>query len=138
MDFKVDFKNIDWKGKMEKTVNFVTKKAGDAKEMTKIKYQIFDLKGDVKKLYSEIGKLVYEEMGMSPALPDDVLMKCDILEAKLAKIAALREKASKISEKNVEIVCPGCGNSCSVDEDTCPDCGASLIEDVDAEVEDAQ
>ncbi len=135
MDFKVDFKNIDWKGHVEKTVSFVAKKAGEAKEITKIKYQIFDLKGDVKKLYSQIGKLVYEEMGLSPALPDDVLMKCDILEAKLAKIAALQEKAGQISEKKVEIVCPVCGNVCTVDEDVCPACGASLIENVDAEVE---
>ena len=138
MDFKVDFKNIDWKGHMEKTVNFVTKKAGEAKEMTKIKYQIFDLKGDVKKLYSEIGRLVYEEMGMNPALPDDVLMKCDILEAKLAKIAALQEKADTISEKKMDIVCPVCGNICSIEEDICPACGASLIENVEAELEDEQ
>ncbi len=132
----MDFKSIDWKGHVEKTVNYVTKKAGEVKEISKIKYQIFDLKGDVKKLYSEIGKLVYEEMGLSPALPDDVLMKCDILEAKLAKIAALQEKASKLSEKEVDIVCPVCGNVCDVEEDACSACGASLIENVDAEVED--
>ncbi len=138
MDFKVDFKNIDWKGHIEKTVDFVSKKAGEAKEITKIKYQIFDLKKDVKKLYSEIGKLVYEEMGMSPALPDDVLMKCDILEAKLAKIGALQEKAETLSEKKMDIVCPVCGNICSVEEDVCPACGASLIENVEAELEDEQ
>lgn len=138
MDFKVDFKNIDWKGHMEKTVNFVAKKAGDAKEITKIKYQIFDLKKDVKKLYSEIGKLVFEEMGMNPALPDDVLMKCDILEAKLAKITALQEKAETYSEKKMDIVCPVCGNICSVEEDVCSACGASLIENVEAELEDEQ
>lgn len=138
MDFKVDFKNIDWKGHIEKTVDFVTKKTGEAKEITKIKYQIFDLKKDVKKLYSEIGKLVYEEMGMSPALPDDVLMKCNILEAKLAKITALQEKAETISEKKMDIVCPVCGNICSVEEDACPACGASLIENVEAELEDEQ
>ena len=132
----MDFKSIDWKGHVEKTVNYVTKKAGEVKEISKIKYQIFDLKGDVKKLYSEIGRLVYEEMGMSPALPDDILMKCDILEAKIAKIAALEEKASKISEKEVDVVCPVCGNVCSVEEDSCPACGSSLIENVDAEVED--
>lgn len=134
----MDFKNIDWKGQAEKTVKFVAKKAGEAKEITKIKYQIFDLKGDVKKLYSQIGKLVYEEMGLSPALPDDVLMKCDILEAKLAKIAALQEKADKISEKSVEIVCPACGTVCAVEEDVCPACGTSLIENVDAEVEEIE
>ncbi len=132
----MDFKSIDWKGHVEKTVGYVTKKAGEVKEISKIKYQIFDLKGDVKKLYSEIGRLVYEEMGMSPALPDDVLMKCDILEAKLAKIAALEEKASKISGKEMEIVCPVCGNVCRVEEDVCSACGASLIENVDAEIEE--
>ncbi len=131
----MDFKNIDWKGQVEKTLGFVTKKAGEVKEVTKIKYQLFDLNNDVKKLYSEIGKKVYEEMGMSPALPDDVLMKCEILEAKLAKIAALQEKESKIAEGNVDIVCPVCGNLCDVEENFCPVCGAALIEEVEAEVE---
>ncbi len=132
----MDFKSIDWKGQVSKAVGFVAKKAGEVKEVSKIRYQIFDLKGDVKKLYSEIGKQVYEEMGMSPALPDDVLMKCDILEAKLAKIEALREKASTIADKDVDIICSGCGAVCSVAEDSCPECGAPLFEEVDAELEE--
>ena len=75
----MDFKKIDWKGQVEKTLGFVTKKAGEVKEISKIKYQVFDLNNDVKKLYFEIGKKVFEEMGMSSALPEDVLMKCEIL-----------------------------------------------------------
>ncbi len=131
----MDFKAIDWKGQIEKTLGFVTKKAGEVKDVTKIKYQVFDLNNDVKKLYFEIGKKVYEEMGMSPALPDDVLMKCEILEAKLAKIEALKAKESKIANGEVDIICPVCGNLCDVEENFCPVCGASLIEEVDAEVE---
>ncbi len=130
----MDFKAIDWKGQVEKTLGFVTKKAGEVKEVTKIKYQIFDLNNDVKKLYSEIGKKVYEEMGMSPALPDDVLMKCEILEAKLAKIAALQAKESKIAEGDVDIICPVCSNLCDIEENFCPVCGAALVEEVEAEV----
>ena len=133
MDFMQELK-----GKVEKTVNLVAKKAVEVKEISKIKYNVYDLNADVKKLYSEIGRSVYEQLRESATLPEDIRLKCEIVEAKLAKIAALRAKEGKIRSDEGELLCPVCGEPCDIDLDVCPVCGAELVQAVEADLGDRQ
>ena len=109
----------------------VAKKSNELVEVSKIKYEIYDLNADIKKLYAEIGKQVYAQMKDSDALPEDVMMKCEIIEAKLAKIEALKRKEKNLKQ---QITCPVCHRECGKDDAVCPYCGADLAVEVDAEV----
>lgn len=125
---------MDFMGQVEKTVNLVAKKANEVKEISKIKYSVYDLNNDVKKLYSEIGKSVFEELRESMALTEDIRMKCEILEAKLAKIEALKEKEKAVRSAKGMLRCAVCGEDCAEDLNFCPVCGASLAEEFEGEV----
>ncbi|MBR5152431.1 MAG: hypothetical protein IKW60_02765 [Clostridia bacterium] len=109
----------------------VAQKSGELVEVSKIKYEIYDLNSDIKKLYTEIGKLVYAKMKDSHDLPDEVAMKCEIIEAKLASIEALKNKEKNLKQ---QITCPVCKRECSEEDEVCPYCGADLAVSVDAEI----
>lgn len=109
----------------------VAQKSNEVLEVSKIKYEVYDLNADIKKLYTEIGKQVYAQMKGVENLPEEVSMKCEIIEAKLAKIEALKQK-----EKNLKkhITCPVCQKECTDSDCVCPYCGADLAVSVEAEV----
>ena len=108
----------------------VSQKSGELVEISKIKYEVYDLNSDIKKLYTEIGKNVYALMRRDE-LPEEVSMKCEIIEAKLAKIEALKRKEKNLKQ---QITCPVCHRECGKDDAVCPYCGADLAVEVDAEV----
>ncbi|MBQ2613863.1 MAG: hypothetical protein IJB80_00825 [Clostridia bacterium] len=108
----------------------VGQKSGELVEISKIKYEVYDLNSDIKKLYTEIGKNVYALMRRDE-LPEEVSMKCEIIEAKLAKIEALKRKEKNLKQ---QITCPVCHRECGKDDAVCPYCGADLAVEVDAEV----
>ncbi len=125
---------MDFMGKVEKAIGRVAKKATEVKEISKIKYSVYDLNQDVKKLYTEIGKKVYQEMRESSALTEDIRLKCEIVEAKLARVAALQEKEAMLRDEADLVYCPICGQECDVKVNFCPVCGSSLVQEVKAEV----
>ncbi len=125
---------MDFMKKVEDVMSVVAKKATEVKEISKIKYSVYDLKNDVRKLYLEIGKQAYQELKDNPAMSEGLQMKFQIVEAKLARIRTLEEKESKVRNMGEEIPCPVCGRICEIQEDFCSGCGASLVEEVETEV----
>ena len=109
----------------------VALKSNELVEVSKIKYAVYDLNNDIKKLYTEIGKLVYEELRGSAALTEDMQIKCEIIEAKKAKIDALLAKEKQVRQ---EMTCPVCGRECGGHTNYCPHCGADLAVEVEVEV----
>ena len=109
----------------------VTQKSNEVLEISKIKYAIHDLNSDIKKLYIELGKLTYEELKGNSALSDDMQIKCEIIDAKRAKIAALKKKEQQVRR---EITCPNCGRECGDADESCPYCGAKIAVEVDVEI----
>ena len=69
----------------------VAKKTGEFVETSKIKYRIYDLKAEIKKIQTQIGHEVYtayaEEREVS-----------DIIEEKCREIDALKEKLDELTE----------------------------------------
>ena len=111
----------------------VFQKSNDAVEISKIKYAIFDLSNDIKKLYSEIGKRVYTEAADSAEYSEGVLMKCEIIRAKKAKIEALKAKVERV-KKGSTYTCPDCGRECGESESGCPYCGSDMTVEVMGEI----
>ncbi len=126
---------MDFLNQVKKTATDVAQKVAQKStelvEVSKIKYEIYDLNNDVKKLYTEIGKLVYAKLKDSETLPEDVQMKCEIIEAKLAAIDALKSKEKDLKQ---HITCPVCKRECAEADEVCPYCGADLAVSVDAEI----
>lgn len=110
----------------------VAEKSSEVVEISKIKYAVHDLSKDVKKLYFELGKLTYSELKDSSELTEDMSIKCEIIEAKLAKIEALKKKEAQVRNS---LTCPECGKECGKTDERCPYCGADIAVSVDAEYE---
>lgn len=84
------FENV--KKAAENTIRVVSKKTGEIVEDSKTKYSIFDLKNDVEKIYTEIGKNIYE------ASKEDKNI-ADFIEEKCAEVDKLNEKIDELKKK---------------------------------------
>ncbi len=93
MDFLENVKAV-----AKNTAQVVAQKTGELADATKTQYMIFELKGDVKKLYSEIGRLTYLAIEKEEDHTQDIRLKCDIVAAKLAKIEVLKNKEEAFSD----------------------------------------
>lgn len=127
MDFLESVKNV-----VADTAQKVVKKSGEIVEASKVKYTIFELKGDIKKLYEEIGKQTYQTIAEDGDYAEEIKLKCDIITAKLAKIEYLKTTGT------AGVKCPSCGRTAGFDDENCPSCGADMAEEIVAEVEETE
>lgn len=108
----------------------VGQKSGELIDASKTKYAIFELKKEIKKLYSEIGKMEYQSYIEGVDNSDDVKLKCGVIKAKYAKIRILES-----GTENIDFNCPECGCPNSADAEYCSSCGADMTVDVHGAVE---
>ena len=100
-----------------------SKTASDVMEATKLNLQIFDLNTEIEILYKEIGKIVYTVHTGAEGDHDDMEIKLELIDEKLEKIAALRER---LATMKTSVTCPNCGKECSHNDTFCSCCGAQL------------
>ncbi len=127
MEFLESVKNV-----VTDAAQIVVKKSGELIESSKVKYAIFELKGDIKKLYEEIGQLTYQTIESDGDYAQDIQAKCAIITAKLAKIEHLKTSGT------VGETCPSCGREADADSECCPSCGADMVQEVETEVLDGE
>lgn len=108
----------------------IAKKSGELVEASKVQYAMFELKNDIKKLYSEIGRLTYLAVEENEDHAETIKDMCDIAAAKLAKLEVLR--SGKTDEG---FVCPSCGRKTDGADTYCPSCGADMAEEAQTDVE---
>ena len=126
MDFFENVKNV-----VESTAEVVAKKSGELFETSKIRYSVYDLNAEIKKLFNTLGELVYTNYKSGEDAEERISELCGQIDAKYKEIAALKEQLSEI--KN-EVTCPVCGQSCRYDTNYCPNCGSELAVPVSGEV----
>lgn len=124
MDFMEEVKET-----MESVAQTVVKKSSELMETAKLKYSIFDLRSDIKKLYNEIGVLTYGSIENNEDNAEDIKMKCSIIKAKYARIEALEKNG-----EDAEFACPVCGKPNDISNTHCSSCGANMTIDAVAEV----
>ena len=56
--------------------NAIAEKTVEIKDASKTKYKIYELKSDIKKMYSAIGKLTYAQPGLMPTLRLNIRFLC--------------------------------------------------------------
>lgn len=114
------------------TAKTVAEKTEEFVENSKIQYEIFELNRDVKKLYSDIGRLTYLSVECGDDFAGEIKTKCDIAKSKLAKIDVLKNSEEKTKTR---FNCPVCGKPNDVNDDYCSSCGANMTVDVDTDIE---
>ncbi len=78
----------------ENTFHTVTKKTGEFVEDSKTKYSIFDLKNEIEKVYTEIGKEIYLASKEDRNVADFIENKCADIDKLNAEIEELQKKLS--------------------------------------------
>ncbi len=126
MDFFDNVKTV-----VGNTAEVVAKKSSELIEISKIKYSIYDLNSEIKRLTGTLGELVYTCYKANDEANDKIKEICEQIDAKHQEIAELKEQLNNI--KN-EVECPSCGKLCSVDTKYCPYCGGEVAVSVEAEV----
>ncbi|MBR5155660.1 MAG: zinc-ribbon domain-containing protein [Clostridia bacterium] len=84
------FENL--KKAAEKTVSTVAKKTGEIVEDSKTKYSIFDLKNEIEKVYTEIGKEIYAAYKEDRNVSEFIEEKCKTIDGFETSIEELRSK----------------------------------------------
>ena len=97
-------------------------KSQEIYQISRLKFEITQLKMKVDKNYASIGKKVYDCKKGEKELPD---FCAQIEEIDLLK-ADINEKRDLISALKNAVRCPGCGADVSEDDPFCPKCGAQL------------
>ncbi len=77
------------------TAEVAAKKTGDLVETSKTKYSIYDMKNEIEKVYTEIGKAVYEGYKGDINVSDVLEQKCADIDALVLKMDSLKQKLDK-------------------------------------------
>lgn len=88
----------------------------------KLKTEISKKKAEIEKLYTEIGKVVYEDIKDNKDVSREVVEgKCNLITSNFEEIARIEGEILKV--KNIRI-CEGCKNEIDFKVEYCPKCGA--------------
>ncbi len=113
------------KEKIAKTSGDVAKKAKDLAEVTKLNGQIAENERNIKNLYNEIGKYVYNNLREDA--PAEIAEKMTAIDTALADITKFKSDIMKMKGQQA---CPQCGNEVALDVAFCPSCGSKMPEPV--------
>lgn len=116
---------MDFFNKLGKKANEAYKatkeKASDISEEIKLKSKVNSLEDSIQELYSEIGKIVYEELRAGKDVSkDEVTSKCEEISRKKDEIEKL--KTEILAVKKIK-KCINCGEELDLSADFCSKCG---------------
>jgi predicted RNA-binding Zn-ribbon protein involved in translation (DUF1610 family) len=97
------------------------KKSSELMEVTKINMNIAQEEDRIKKLYTSIGKKVYESYLKDPGMYVQFKEECTGIDSHNENIKKM--KARILEAKNLRL-CSGCGEEIGVEVVYCPKCGA--------------
>ena len=97
------------------------KKSGELVEVTKLNVNIGSEEDKIQKLYTQIGKVVFEKYKATGVVDADAKDNCEAIKVHEQNIKALRDKIMEV--KNVKL-CVGCGAEMEKGTLFCSKCGA--------------
>ena len=98
----------------------------------KLKSQINDNKAKITKIYSDIGKKVYEKHVREEEIKinEDLAEFCDKIDEMTKEIKDINNECLELKDKKQ---CPNCLNEIEKSMKFCPECGAVQIEEKEKE-----
>ena len=108
--------------KAKETYGAASKKTGEIAQEAKLKMKMNENKAEIKDLYQEIGRKVYEKHTLSEGIDikvdlEEECVKIDILSAEIETCL------NKIRELKNKKQCPNCFNEIDLDSRFCNHCG---------------
>jgi DNA-directed RNA polymerase subunit RPC12/RpoP len=97
------------------------KKSGELVEITKLNVNINSEEDKIQKLYTQIGKTVFEKYAAAGEASDDVREACEAIQVHEQNIKGLREKIAEVKGTKA---CVGCGAEMEKTQIFCSKCGA--------------
>lgn len=107
--------------KVGEAAQAAAKKSGELVEVTKLNVNINSEEDKIQKLYSRIGKAIYERYGASDAADEGIREFCEDIRVHEQNIKALRDKIAEVKGTKQ---CVGCGAEMERDQVFCSKCGA--------------
>lgn len=115
--------------KVTDTAKAAAKKSGSVVEVTKLNMNINTEEEKVRKIYSDMGRMLYEDYTEGKNVGERLLEQCVKIDEIIEGIDDMKQKILEL--KNVK-ACPNCGMELEVDMTYCYKCGKKQ-EDVEIE-----
>lgn len=106
--------------KVTDTAKAAAKKSGSVVEVTKLNMNINAEEDKVRKIYSDMGKQLYEDYTEGKSVGEKLLEHCIKIDEIITNIDEMREKILEL--RNVK-ACPNCGMELDIEMDYCYKCG---------------
>ena len=118
--------------KVSDTAKAAAKISGSVVEITKLNMSINAEEEKIRKLYTEIGKQLYEDYTDGKAVSEELLRKCVKIDEIFENIADMKDKILEL--RNVK-ACPNCGTILDIEMEYCHKCGKKQEDIPEAEEE---
>lgn len=96
------------------------KKSGELVEITKLNVNISSEEDKIQKLYTQIGKTLYEKYAATGVADDNAKESCEAVRVHEQNIKALKDKILDLKGAKL---CSGCGAEMEKDQLYCSKCG---------------
>lgn len=106
--------------KVGEAAQAAAKKSSELVEITKLNMNVNSEEDKIQKLYTQIGKIVYEKFSSSGEASPEFKDSCDAIKAHEETIKGLKQKIMEV--KNLK-ACIGCGSELDKNAVFCPKCG---------------
>lgn len=107
--------------KVGEAAQAAAKKSGELVEITKLNVNIGSEEDKIQKLYTQIGKTIFEKYSKEGTVDSDVQQSCEEIKVHEQNIKALKEKIMEV--KNIKL-CISCGTEMERTQIFCSKCGA--------------
>lgn len=107
--------------KVSETAKTAAKRSGDIVEATKLNISIATEEDKIKRVYSEIGKVIYKSYAAGEEVPQSVKEYCDKIKSIEKNIEDMKQKILELRDVKA---CPECKTELHVDMAYCHKCGA--------------
>ena len=107
--------------KLGEAAQAAAKKSGELVEVTKLNVNINTEEDKIQKLYTQIGKKVYEKYTAEGTANSDIAEDCETIKVHDQNIKNIRNKLLEI--KSLKL-CTGCGTEMEREQIFCAKCGA--------------
>lgn len=109
--------------KVEEATQIATKKSGELVEITKLSTNIKSEEQNIKRLYEEIGRTVYENSLINSELYSHIGKFSDEIQESQSEINSLKARLREL--KNIKL-CQNCNSEVSSSSSFCDQCGEKL------------
>lgn len=109
--------------KAKDAAEVVGKKTGEIVDISKLKYNAAETRGDIAKRFESLGKIVYEAKKTGNDSSSFIDESIEGIEAAYEKLAEINDKINEM--KNIA-KCPSCGAFNPIQFKHCSECGARL------------